>query len=1077
MPLRSVMEKEHEKKLARQVKHSPHLWRLHPIYNVPFCSSKCRKCAKYLAHLARAMAGLADEESSDGDSSSEDEDQDEDEDSSGEDEDKEVDEDSSSEDEDDDGEGSGSGWQPPDESDFEDIEGEGDPELRAHMRTVFMLQSARGRLESGDLFGMDPAALGRAQNSIADLMMEIATLEREQEQVQEEFLAVGQQLKSIQTRSEELHEELQRLDSNYQRKRLTMGVAPETADNLMASGEGSQPPSAGPVLHAQPAEADIVQLVSRTAQVTVEDALLPLPRSLPGPSNHQEPTRKQFLRKKIPGANESAEQLARWIQNQQCQVIKGVPACGPDWVVDLRDARGHQVMKTLAPSGQGQRSKSARDWHRSCFLAMLRILIIPGAYAAITRRISAPIADVALSKVDFGRTLDEDTVARKLASKGLTVDIADDCWQFCLKFAEAEINSEASGYKKETLEALVARARATITALLEIGFTLKGPAVKKKAHAIVAVHTNYIYSLARDARKKFRGRYIGKRSQLYPVECIGKGWHLVLQHDVEVVFVKLPTFLSSVGLACRFDKVQIDRVGLPLVLLTAFFLARVSSSLSLPGPNHAELRELLAIPSVNIRALVSLELVEIKFGLTESDHLSLARRRGLVDKVVFILARADYQPVAFRSPSRPPLASRKLSAPTSSGTSSLNIRGPLFRLYQARINRVGPPLVLLTGRRLFGRLWLARRGSLKLVDLGGLRSVSCCFLTWVSRCLSLTELASIVRRGRCAFFFLRALNSSGNSSSPHRPLRTTSRAPGGVLCCVHDDQWAGFGSPDDVALSIWEGSAFRLVRFRIDRVGPLLVLLPAALCGRPALARQTTLPWRSVSCGLLARMSSNLSLTEAAFFGVAGVTPSTSGGLQAILIPYFAPRIRAKLFRRLSNIVPFIRRHGLLPRSPIPLCVLAAAFSNVFPSRRIIDQGSAAGSCCTTISSTPGRASVVLQNGIIILRNLAKVARHIDRSPPYEWDRRRAQQALLQKSYLFLISTRMSLSAPRVFGLAWQGRHLMFGPACNNILLPVILSRRVEHQIRVSRPGATRHFMSNCPHRYLFVLSFPLVIT
>ncbi|KAJ7464947.1 hypothetical protein B0H11DRAFT_1922368 [Mycena galericulata] len=49
-------------------------------------------------------------------------------------------------------------------------------------------------------------------------------------------------------------------------------------------------------------------------------------------------------------------------------------------------------------------------------------------------------------------------------------------------------------------------------------------------------------------------------------------------------------------------------------------------------------------------------------------------------------------------------------------------------------------------------------------------------------------------------------NLSSLSTSPisDRSSRTTSRAPDGVLC-MHDDESAGFnGSPDDIALSIWE---------------------------------------------------------------------------------------------------------------------------------------------------------------------------------------------------------------------------------------------------------------------------------
>ncbi|KAJ7464922.1 hypothetical protein B0H11DRAFT_1922345 [Mycena galericulata] len=256
------------------------------------------------------------------------------------------------------------------------------------------------------------------------------------------------------------------------------------------------------------------------------------------------------------------------------------------------------------------------------------------------------------------------------------------------------------------------------------------------------------------------------RARFYPADCIGKGWHLVLQHDVEVVFVKLPW---PRDFSCTID----------LRPLLAGFLH---------GP---KLWELLAASSLDIRALVSLELVDlIKFGSTESDHLSRpALARKTTPPCRYGGLHSGSCGLSASSLSLTESASFGVAeAPTSSGTSSLNIRGPLFRFYQARINRVGPPLVLLTGRRLFGRLWLARRGSLKLVDLGGLRSVSCCL---VSCCLSLSlswPPLCIVEgvRSSCE---IPALTSSGNSSSPHRPRRTTSRS---------------FSSPDNVALLIRE---------------------------------------------------------------------------------------------------------------------------------------------------------------------------------------------------------------------------------------------------------------------------------
>ncbi|KAJ7464921.1 hypothetical protein B0H11DRAFT_1922344 [Mycena galericulata] len=245
---------------------------------------------------------------------------------------------------------------------------------------------------------------------------------------------------------------------------------------------------------------------------------------------------------------------------------------------------------------------------------------------------------------------------------------------------------------------------------------------------------------------------------------VWSGGHFALQHDVEVVFVKLPLprdfsctidlrpslagFLhgpklwellaaSSLDICGLVSLVDFNKFSRPasarqttLSCRYAFCLVRlrVSSNLSLPGPNHAEIRELLATATVNIRALVSLELVDfIKFGSTELDHLSSPDNVALSIRwspfcLVRVISPAVQWPVGllWRYGSF-------VRAPTSSGTSSPNIRGPVSRLYQAPIDPAGPPLVLLT-----------------------------------------------------AF-------------------------------CVHDDQSAGFGSPDDVALLIWERSGLCLV--------------------------------------------------------------------------------------------------------------------------------------------------------------------------------------------------------------------------------------------------------------------------
>ncbi|KAJ7252800.1 hypothetical protein B0H12DRAFT_1071659 [Mycena haematopus] len=331
------------------------------------------------------------------------------------------------------------GWQPPDED--SDAEDAGDDELRAQMRNIYLRQSAIGRLRTNDLFQKDPAIFGRAQSPIADLMTRIFEIEHEHEVLEAEVYAVAQRLGSTQALLEELQEQHLRLDADRQRKRPTLESA---AVDLTTNVERLHSPT-------EVMDIDPDQSVTRTVQASVRDVSV---------RTSEEKSSKELLRElqgQAAGAMDS---------NHKSQQIKGVPAHPPDWVVDLRDARGHQVVMTLAPSGIGRRSKATRSRYRIGLLAILRILIIPGAYAASLQRISVPVSDVPLSRLTFGsglNRLNDDIVAQELAAHGLTVVIADDCWQFCLKFAEAEFNSSASGYDKEELKDLIAKAQAKVS--------------------------------------------------------------------------------------------------------------------------------------------------------------------------------------------------------------------------------------------------------------------------------------------------------------------------------------------------------------------------------------------------------------------------------------------------------------------------------------------------------------------------------------------------------------------------------------------------------------------------------------
>ncbi|KAJ7898775.1 hypothetical protein B0H13DRAFT_2031507 [Mycena leptocephala] len=444
--LQSDMEKDFEKSLAKQIKNSSYSWRLHDLYNVPLCSPECPICKLYVEHLSLAYAGLPDDGQGCQSLSDEDEEMSDDPDSDS---------------------GSVCGWVPPRESAFAprngDMEDDADEdvatELSATMHTIYMLQSAMGRVETSDYFKTDPAALGRAQKDLADIMTKISEVEREQDEIRSRTFVVEHEIEKIQALRDETYAKLQALDPTYQRKRQAADLAAPSDHLTIATTARSEPPNQ---VDAKGMDSNIVELVRRTADVSVQDGRL---QSCSRISQAGDKPHEQVAHQKIPAATASPEHLAGWIQANKCSNVKGVPACGPHWTVDLRDARGHQAMMTMVPPARHRRSKAARTWRRNCFLAILRILIIPGEYAAIIQRTSTPVVPVALSAVNFGEDVDQlqdDDVARHLASKGLTAAIADDCGQFCQKFVEAEITSSTSRYDKETLIQLLARARDTM---------------------------------------------------------------------------------------------------------------------------------------------------------------------------------------------------------------------------------------------------------------------------------------------------------------------------------------------------------------------------------------------------------------------------------------------------------------------------------------------------------------------------------------------------------------------------------------------------------------------------------------
>ncbi|KAJ7462832.1 hypothetical protein B0H11DRAFT_1923235 [Mycena galericulata] len=266
------------------------------------------------------------------------------------------------------------------------------------------------------------AALGRAQKNIAALQKSNSLLDAQRVQLQAEVAQLEQKLRGVRADSTRLRSDL---ECNWiLMLRANVGVVVEliNAPLIEKYAKGGQPQSsASQVLtHSSPRDEESYALAS-------------------------------------------IEEIAKVVRSHR-RSISGVHASGPDRTVDLRDVRGYVAFRSLIGSGSHSRYKSSRDRHRRRFFAVLSIIAIPGLYAERIHYLSVPIATIELSSCAFGSQLDQDTVVRRLAEKGLTKELADDCWQYCYKFIEAELSNAASVYDKNQLVDLRACADAVIAA-------------------------------------------------------------------------------------------------------------------------------------------------------------------------------------------------------------------------------------------------------------------------------------------------------------------------------------------------------------------------------------------------------------------------------------------------------------------------------------------------------------------------------------------------------------------------------------------------------------------------------------
>ncbi|KAJ6557674.1 hypothetical protein B0H19DRAFT_1070302 [Mycena capillaripes] len=145
--------------------------------------------------------------------------------------------------------------------------------------------------------------------------------------------------------------------------------------------------------------------------------------------------------------------------------FKGIPASGPNWIVNMRTVRGHQRVMSLIPRKVKNSTSDDRHHRARCVMAVTRVLVIPGHYEELVAKniqialIFDPHPCAFPADVD---TRTDSAVAVLLAGHGLAVPDANDTWLFCRNFLLAQSQRQDPGYKVEELCAILARVDAVL---------------------------------------------------------------------------------------------------------------------------------------------------------------------------------------------------------------------------------------------------------------------------------------------------------------------------------------------------------------------------------------------------------------------------------------------------------------------------------------------------------------------------------------------------------------------------------------------------------------------------------------
>ncbi|KAJ7682206.1 hypothetical protein DFH06DRAFT_1314430 [Mycena polygramma] len=308
------------------------------------------------------------------------------------------------------------------------------PDLAEHQAKVMDLQSARGRLVMNRFLHEDPAAKIMLQGVVAALETTVQSEKTKRHQKKELLIELRKRYQDKEAQIQQLNQTIAEIEEGRSRKYpgpvelahseicqdqpMPLAAEHPTHPLLVAAGRSASSHSV-----SWPIDHPLCDLSVLTA-----DELLKLRRSLKSA--------------KAPGYDAPVDLFARWLQVQKQGRIKGVPACGPDWIVDLRDVRGRNTIMPRVPPGPPMtRTTEERAHHRLCLFAVLRVLVIPGKYANIMRRSGISVACEVhfrcIFEKSYARPPTDEDVVRLLASQGLSMELADDSYQFCMNILQA----------------------------------------------------------------------------------------------------------------------------------------------------------------------------------------------------------------------------------------------------------------------------------------------------------------------------------------------------------------------------------------------------------------------------------------------------------------------------------------------------------------------------------------------------------------------------------------------------------------------------------------------------------------